>query len=355
MRKAFFFLTLIILSANAMAQNNADSAFKKVADGTEYMIYPSANGTKINAGNFFEMNVLVKYKDSILYSTLEEGMPQFALFDTSNFPAAYKVIFSSINTSDSIVVRTTTDSIIAKGQAAPFMEKGQYIYQCYAITNVFTTQAQTDSAQKIHIPIASARAFKKQMAQIQKNLDDNKEQIANDSKIIEDYLVKNKIKAIKAPWGTYVAVKKEGTGDKLTMQDIAAVNYTGKSFGSNKVFDSNTDPKFKHVQPYDVNIGRGGQPDGVIIGWTDALLQMKRGTVATVYIPSSLGYGTGGNPQGGIAPNAILVFDMNVVKVNNEPAPKTMIAPKPKVKPAVKAAPSKTILKPKPTIKKAGK
>ncbi len=355
MRKAVFFLTLISLTANAIAQTSADTAFKKTADGTEYMIFPSVNGKKINIGNYFEMNVMAKYKDSILFSTIEEGMPQYALFDTSNFPPAYKVIFSNINFNDSIVVRVSTDSIIAKGQAAPFMEMGQYIYQSYAITNFFTSKEQTDSAQKTHIAVATARAFKKQMDMVQKNLDDNKELIAKDSKTIEDYFAKNKIKATKAPWGTYLVVKKEGTGDKLTMQDIPSVNYTGKSFSNNKVFDSNTDPKFKHVQPYNVNIDHIGQADGVILGWVDALLQMKRGTVATLYIPSSLGYGSGGNPQGGIAPDEILVFDIAVVTVSNEPVPKAVIAPKPKVKPVVKATPGKTIAKPKPKTKAAGK
>jgi hypothetical protein len=44
---------------------------------------------------------------------------------------------------------------------------------------------------------------------------------------------------------------------------------------------------------------------------------MKKGDKATIYIPSSLGYGTAGR-EPGIKPNAILIFDMEIVDVNTE-------------------------------------
>ena len=53
------------------------------------------------------------------------------------------------------------------------------------------------------------------------------------------------------------------------------------------------------------------------MGWTDALAKMKKGTKATVYIPSSLGYGKNGKmPK--IKPDANLVFDMEIIDVISE-------------------------------------
>ena len=295
--------------------------FKKAKDGSEYKIISTKSGAKVIKGDFIEMNSMATYKggnkDSVLSSSREEGMPQYALYDTANFPPPFKEIFKTIRVGDSIVIRISTDSIMAKGQgqAPPFMKKGQYILQSFTITNVYKTKEQADSMQKIYMPAATAIANKKQMEQVLKSLEPLKGQIEKDSKVIEDYLAKNNIKAIKANWGTYVAIKTEGTGEKLTETDAASVNYTGKTFDSSKVFDSNTDPKFKHVQPYDVSVG---QLNGIILGWPDALKQMKKGTKATLYIPSSLGYGKGGNPQAGINPDAILVFDMEVVNVTSQ-------------------------------------
>ncbi len=36
---------------------------------------------------------------------------------------------------DSIVVRISTDTLIAKNQAAPFMKKGQFVYQYFKVAN----------------------------------------------------------------------------------------------------------------------------------------------------------------------------------------------------------------------------
>jgi FKBP-type peptidyl-prolyl cis-trans isomerase FkpA len=292
--------------------------FKKAKDGSQYKIISAKDGAKVLTGNFIEMNTVAKYKDSILSSSFEDGMPQYAMYDTTNFPEPFKEIFKSIRVGDSIVLKVSTDSIIAKsqGQAPPFMKKGNFILQTFKISAVFTSKEQMDSAQKSHIPVAKVKAQKKQMEQVEKDLAANKDQIDKDSKLIADYLAKNNIKATKTKWGTYVAIQTEGAGPQLTATDVASVNYTGRTFDSSKVFDSNIDPKFNHVQPYDVPLGQMG---GIIIGWVDALLQMKKGTKATVYIPSSLAYGKSGR-QPEIKPDAILVFDMEVVNATNEEA-----------------------------------
>lgn len=355
MRKAAFFLMFIGLSVNIQAQKSADTlAYTKTADGAEYKIYSSGNGTKLVNGNFMELNVTAKCMDSLLYSSYEDGMPQYGLYDTAGFPMPFKEVFKSIHIGDSIIVRIPTDSLIAKGQAAPFIHPGQYVYQYYSVANLYITKQQLDSAQKTHEALAKAVATKRQQTQLNQLLTEGAPQLAKDSKAIEGYLAKNKLKAIKAKLGTYVVIKKPGTGKKLTAGDIASVNYTGHSFSNNKVFDSNTDPKFQHKEPYDVTLSQFG----VIIGWIDALQQMQKGTKATVYVPSTLAYGSQ-SPSPDIAADEILVFDMEVVNVKKEPGVPQEITIS-EAKPAVKKtapAKAKTIAKPKAktTIKKAGK
>ena len=351
MRKAPFFLMFMLLSVNSIAQTNPDTLkFSKAADGSEFKLYTSAAGIKLVNGNFMELNVIATYKDSLLFSTYEESMPQYGIYDTAQFPSPFKESFNNIYLNDSVVIRLSTDSIMAKGQVAPFMQKGEFIYQTYRISAVFTTKEQTDSAQQSYMVVAKERAYKRQVAQIEQSLVNNKDQIAAESKLIEAELAKKKLKAIKTNWGTYVVIKKEGTGKKLVPGNIATVNYTGKFFKTGLPFDSNTDPKFQHVSPYDVAVG---QLNGIIAGWPDALKEMKKGTLATLYIPSALAYGKAGRAPL-IQPDEILVFDMNVVKVSNEPGfnpgpeveVEKVVAPKPKAKPAVKAKPAKTIVKP---------
>lgn len=359
MTKALFFLLAIGISVNCIAQTNADTTtFKKASDGSEYKIYAAGKGGRLTTGNFMELQVEAKYQDSVLFSTYEEAMPQYGLYDTANFPAPFKEIFQNINKGDSIIIKLSADSIIAKGQSAPFMQRGTYIYQYYTITNVYTTKEQVDSAQKIYLPEAKLRSDKKQQSLVQQMLSDNKLIIEKDSKIIEAYLAQNKLKAIKAKMGTYVVITKEGTGPKLLPGEMASINYTGRPLNSKKVFDSNTDPKFKHVEPYDINVG---QLSGIILGWPDAIAEMKRGTKATIYIPSTLGYGKDGRMPD-IKPDDILVFDMEIVAAGTEEeiaafkAAKTknakVVAKKTAKVPAKKTVPA---AKPKSTIKKTGK
>jgi FKBP-type peptidyl-prolyl cis-trans isomerase FkpA len=298
----------------AVALTACTTPFKKAKDGSEYKVISSGKGLKAVSGNFMELNSLAKYKDSVLFNSLEEGMPQYGTYDTASFPVPYKEAFANIRVGDSIVLRMSTDSLIKKGQSAPFMKKGQYIYQSYKVVGIYTTREQADSAQKSHVQEATAKAAIKQQKNIEKMLAENKAQVDADCKKIDEYLAKNNIKATKTKWGTYVAVQTEGTGSALGAKDIVSVNYTGKTFDSSRVFDSNTDPKFNHVTPYEVPLNMLAE---VIPGWTDALLQMKKGTKATVYIPSSLGYGKSGrSPE--IKPDAILVFDMEVVGVTTQ-------------------------------------
>ncbi len=300
----------------AVALTACTTPFKKAKDGSEYKVISSGKGLKAVNGNFLELNIITKYKDSVLYSTFDDGMPQFGMYDTAAFPSPFKEAFLNIRTGDSVVLRMLTDSIMKRGQGAPFMKKGQYIYQIFKVSGIYTTREQADSAQKSHQKDAEAKMYDKQLKQIEKGLAENKAQIEKDSKTIEAYLAKNNIKAVKGKWGTYIAMQTEGTGNTPTKNDVVSVNYSGRVIDSTNFFDSNTDPAFQHVGALEVPMN---QLDGLIAGWFDALYQMKKGSKATIYIPSSLGYGKAGR-EPRIKPDQILVFNMEVVDITTQEA-----------------------------------
>src|SRR5690606_4278352 len=110
----------------------------------------------------------------------------------------------------------------------------------------------------------------------------------------------------KTPSGLYYVIHQEGTGNVANTGQTVSVDYTGKLLDG-KVFDSSTDPAFEHVQPIEVQVGRGM----VIKGWDEGLLLFKKGTKATLYIPSNLGYGQQGAGDV-IPPGAILIFDVEI-------------------------------------------
>lgn len=105
--------------------------------------------------------------------------------------------------------------------------------------------------------------------------------------------------------GLQYEVLQEGTGAKPKATDIVAVQYEGKTIDGN-VFDSSA----KH----------GGEPvvfplNQVIPGWTEGVQLMNEGAKYRFYIPAKLAYGEQGAP-GAIEPNSVLIFDIELVKVN---------------------------------------
>lgn len=101
-----------------------------------------------------------------------------------------------------------------------------------------------------------------------------------------------------------------GTGASPVSGKKVTMNYTG-TLTDGTAFDSNVDPKFGHVSPFEFNIGTGQ----VIKGWDEGIMSMKEGGKRQLIIPGKLAYGERGYP-GLIPPNATLVFDVELVKAH---------------------------------------
>ena len=96
----------------------------------------------------------------------------------------------------------------------------------------------------------------------------------------------------------------EGTGKMPLATDQVTVHYTGYLLNGTK-FDSSVD----RGQPATFGLNQ------VIKGWTEGLQLMKEGGKTKFIIPSELGYGANG-AGGVIPPNAWLIFDVELIKVN---------------------------------------
>lgn len=101
-----------------------------------------------------------------------------------------------------------------------------------------------------------------------------------------------------------------GTGKEATTGKSVEVHYTGWLYEDGKKgkkFDSSVD----RGTPFKFNLGSGQ----VIRGWDEGVVGMKEGGKRTLIIPAELGYGTRG-AAGVIPPNATLMFDVELIKVN---------------------------------------
>jgi FKBP-type peptidyl-prolyl cis-trans isomerase FkpA len=300
--KRSLYLVAAVMMFTASCTN---TAFKKTGDGSEYKILRNESGKKAVAGNFLQLNALAKYKDSVLFSSEETGMPKFVPYDTAQLPP----FFRNINEGDSLILRISTDTLIKHNQGAPFMKKNEYIYQYFKIAKVFNSKEDVQKVAKTFEASAKLKAYQKAIEKINKDLKDNAAQAKTDDQIISDYLKNKNITATKTDWGTYVSIENPGTGENLSDTSIAEINYTGRTL-KDSVFDSNTDKKFGHPSPIYIDMSEFG----VIPGWIDGLKHMKNGSKGKLIIPSTLAYGKRGSGQE-IGPNENLEFDIEVTNV----------------------------------------
>ena len=131
---------------------------------------------------------------------------------------------------------------------------------------------------------------------------------------IDTFLAANQLTGKRTSSGLSHVITTLGTGVVPTNGKQVTVNYTGRLLNLDgtlgTVFDSNIDPQFNHVQPFQFTLGLGQ----VIKGWDEAFLLLPVGTVAKLLIPSPLGYGTLGSGAN-IPPNSILLFDVTLLSV----------------------------------------
>ncbi|RYY19733.1 MAG: hypothetical protein EOO36_05125 [Cytophagaceae bacterium] len=134
-------------------------------------------------------------------------------------------------------------------------------------------------------------------------------QLVADDATIQAYLQKNKlnVKAKKTAGGTWYVITKPGAGVVPQKGQTVSVKYRGTILATGKEFDSTA----KHGDtPFDFVLGQGM----VIPGWDQGLAVLPKGSKATLYIPSPLGYGERG-AGADIPANAILSFDVELVNV----------------------------------------
>jgi len=128
----------------------------------------------------------------------------------------------------------------------------------------------------------------------------------------EAFLAENKKKeGVKTlPNGLQYKVITEGAGKSPKAKDIVVAHYRGTRIDGTE-FDSS----YQRKEPATFKL------DNVIKGWQEALILMKEGAKWQIFIPSDLAYGENG--AGPIEPNAVLVFDVELVKVEADSASQT--------------------------------
>ncbi|WP_166382538.1 FKBP-type peptidyl-prolyl cis-trans isomerase [Polaribacter sp. 11A2H] len=116
------------------------------------------------------------------------------------------------------------------------------------------------------------------------------------------YIEDNNLDATKTESGLYYVINSQGEGTQPTSGSDVTVSYKG-TFLNGVTFDKSTEAGIEF------NLSQ------VISGWTEGIQLFKEGGEGLLIVPYNLGYGINNNR--GIPGGSVLVFDINLISVNN--------------------------------------
>lgn len=280
------------------------SGFKNLGDGLESKLLHAGAGTKSPVfQDAIELHLIQKIGDSIVYNSYinNQGKPISIVLQPPSVKGDLVNGLTTMKEGDSTLFRLPLDTMaIRLNQPKPEWSKpGDYLSWTIKLVKIKT--AEEVALEKK----AQEDAMRQQQEAAAANA---KAQAATDDLLIAEYL-KNKgvTNFKKTESGLYYVIHQEGTGEQPKSGQKVTVNYTGVNM-MGETFDSNVDPKFNHVQPFQFDLGMRN----VIVGWDEGIALLRKGAKATLYIPSGMAYGPNARgPQ--IPANAVLIFDVELV------------------------------------------
>lgn len=306
MKYMLLLCTTLALFINGFAQNE----YMVTAKGMYYKIIPVGNGPAVPQNGMVRFHIEQRINDSIIFSSFGKGLSVVNMKEAANTDEHLELI-RKMNSGDSLItLNLASDLMKNKELVLPdFIHAGDSLFQSIKVVDVF-------AAEKDFLKYKEAEKNRK---------------LLEDQKTLEALFASEKIAAKKTKTGCYVLMLKKGTGALVAKGSKVSVKYIGSKLNG-QVFDSNEIPG-ENKPLLEFETGKGN----VIAGFDEGVSLLQKGGRCRIYVPSVYAYGEGGAGDA-IAPNEILVFEIELVKVV------------PPVKPAVK----KTTVK-KPATKKLKK
>jgi FKBP-type peptidyl-prolyl cis-trans isomerase len=290
--------------------------FKKSESGIFYKYYvESEDTTKVTEGSILTMNIKYRLKiadkDSVLFNSSD--MPK--AFEISQAKSEFKgdiyEAFAMLHKGDSVTFIVNAKDFFqktAKGQPLPAgVDSTTPLYFDIKLINSETMEARQKAE------TAKAEKFK-----------------SEEPGKIQAYLAKNKVTASPSATGVYVISQNPGSGRAIVKGDFVKINLTVSSIEGKKIFstlDQGQPITWEYGKPFDTK------------GFDEAVATMKKGSKATIVVPSAMGFGPQGkkdmNGQDIITPYSPVVYDIEVLdlktKSENEKAIKEEEAARKKV------------------------
>lgn len=274
----------------------ACSETEKTPSGQEFTYIRKGKGEPGRKGEYILMNMSYRdAKDSVWFTSAREDGNPVLLPILDSIPKSMKdgvrEVFQLLRVNDSITFKVRAKDLFTKTRQSevPAHVDSSSFFTFYVGVKEIMNADRLNEFQREFYEKENARAMKAESEQLKK-----------DTLTLNQYLAERNITATGTPEGVRYVISKLGTGEKPNLSQQIRFAYKGMLLDGT-VFDESKQPI---VYPL----------SNLIRGWQIAFPNFPVGTRATLYIPSSLGYGPQGSPPT-IPANANLIFEVELVGV----------------------------------------
>jgi FKBP-type peptidyl-prolyl cis-trans isomerase len=304
--RTFITLGAVIITMMA-ASCSKYSGFKKSDSGIYYKFYvENKDSLKPVEGSILTMNIVYRMeidgKDSIF-------------FNSADLPRAFEI---NLAKSEFVGDIYEAFSMLHKGDSATFIINANDFFTKTAKYPTLPEGVDSTSMMYFDVKLLNAET----MEERQKAEAAKAEKLKNEEAgKIQSYLTANKVTALPTESGVYIITQNPGAGRGIQKADFVKINLTVSSITGEKIFstlDNDRPITFEFGQPFDTK------------GFDEAIATMKKGTKATVVVPSAMGFGEKGKKDMSgkdiVAPFSPIVYEIEVIdlktKAENEKAMK---------------------------------
>lgn len=309
--------TLVILFAASLGLAACNN-FKKGPGGIMYQILKTEGKPKIVEGDIIKINAIQKTeKDSVTSSTYDIQQPAVFPVSKKQWAGDISDALTLLAEGDSATFKINLDSMAKYSkQAKPVTQKDKYIIFTVKIEKVMHKAAgEADSTFQREATTFFKKDFQATVA---------KHKAAEAGKITKFIADKN-LKVQTTASGLQYVITAPGDAQRANPTDTIMINYTGKllpkkSDGKDNIFDTSVLTVAKESGKFNPMAQYGPRPftlGRAIPGFDEGIRLIGKGGKITLIIPSKLGYGEGGMPQGGITPFSPLAFDVEITDIKH--------------------------------------
>jgi len=283
--RSFLFIALAALALSITACDKGVTT----EHGFRFIHHVKKGGAKAQPGDAVKVQVYTFIGDSLMSSTqqMNGGPREIALYTADKLPERVPAIYDAallMGEGDSATIYEKIDTLLQKYVPVNLKAEKEVRYEIVLVDIVTTEDKAKEKA-----------AFEARFSAVESKM----------NALTADYTAGKLTSQLQTlPSGLKILVEDKGSGAPVVAGQQVKCQYYG-CLPSGKMFDNS----FQRGVPLEFAAGVGQ----MIPGFDEGVQQLNHGGKAVFFVPSKLGYGEQGTPDGAIPANSEIVFYVEVI------------------------------------------